>query len=275
MTFFSRLFILSVFLNLLSTSTIFSQEKAPIAKQTDAQRITKKITIDGVPNLEEWSEASVLTGFTELRPILGDIEKPSHKTTVYLGYDDQGIYFGGICNDSKDSISSELAGRDGFGNNDFIGIVFDTYKDRQNAFEYFLTPLNEQMDAKVAPNNEDGEDFSWNSVFNSNTKVTDQGWTFEVFIPFASIRFSKKEVQDWGINIVRRRTKTGEQFFWNPIDPNVNGFLTQEGYWNKLTNIKPPLRLQLSPYVSYYANHYPDPDGKDVTNQVNGGEHPQ
>ena len=60
-----------------------------------------------------------------------------------------GIYFGGFCHEeSKDSISTELVGRDGFGNNDFVGIIFDTYKDNINAFEYFITPLNEQMDAK-------------------------------------------------------------------------------------------------------------------------------
>ncbi len=78
-----------------------------------------------------------------------------------------------------------------------------------------------------------------------------------MFIPFSAIRFGKKDVQDWGLNITRRRRKTEQQYTWNPIDPNVNGFLTQEGIWKGLSNIKPPLRLQFSPYFSTYANHYP------------------
>jgi len=103
--------------------------------------------------------------------------------------------------------------------------------------------------------------------------ITDSGWSFEMFIPFSAIRFGKKEVQDWGFNITRRRRKTEQQYTWNPVDPNVNGFLTQEGIWKGLSNIKPPLRLQFSPYLSFYENHYPYnlPDVKNWSNQVNGG----
>jgi hypothetical protein len=94
-----------------------------------------------------------------------------------------------------------------------------------------------------------------------------------MFIPFSAIRFGKKEVQDWGLNITRRRRKTEQQNTWNPIDPNVNGFLTQEGIWKNISNIKPPLRLQFSPYFSVYANHFPQnkPGQKNWTSQVNGG----
>jgi hypothetical protein len=126
------------------------------------------------------------------------------------------------------------------------------------------------MDAKMSNN---GEDFSWNAVWTSAAKIHSDGWTFEMFIPFSAIRFSKKNVQDWGFNITRRRQKTRQQYAWNTVDPNVNGFLTQEGYWNGLENIKPPLRLQFSPYLSYYVNHYPldKPGTSNWTSSVNGG----
>ena len=54
---------------------------------------------------------------------------------------------------------------------------------------------------------------------------------------------------------------------------NVNGFLTQAGIWTGLENIKPPLRLQFSPYFSTYANHYPTNQAgkKNWTSSVNGG----
>src|SRR5438876_1120825 len=82
------------------------------------------------------------------------------------------------------------------------------------------------------------------AVWKSAAIIHNDGWSFEMFIPFSAIRFSKKTVQDWGMNITRRRRKTEQQFTWNPIDVNVNGFLTQEGYWTGLENIKPPIRLQ-------------------------------
>ncbi|MBK7805190.1 MAG: carbohydrate binding family 9 domain-containing protein [Saprospiraceae bacterium] len=245
------------------------------SKTVESKRNTGKIVIDGNITEGEWRDATTLNQFVEFRPNPGQAEHEIHKTVAYLLYDDQGIYFGGFCHEgSKDSISTELVGRDGFGNNDFVGIIFDTYKDNINAFEYFITPLNEQMDAKQAPNlNGDSEDFTWNSVWESATKIHENGWSFEIFIPFASIRFPKKDVQDWGLNVTRRRQKTGEQFFWNPLDPTVNGFLTQEGYWTGLKDIKPPVRLQLSPYISFYSNHYPanQPSVSNYTSQVNGG----
>ena len=244
-------------------------------KKVESKRVTNAIKIDGILNDGEWKDATLLDQFVEFRPNPGQLEHEIHKTVAFLLYDNQGIYFGGFCHEgTKDSISTELVGRDGFGNNDYVGIIFDTYKDNINAFEYFITPLNEQWDAKQAPNlNGDSEDFSWNSVWESATKIHENGWSFEIFIPFASIRFPKKDLQDWGLNVTRKRQKTGEQFFWNHVDQNVNGFLTQEGYWTGLKDIKPPVRLQLSPYLSFYSNHYPtnQPSISNYTNQINGG----
>ncbi|HRH48405.1 MAG TPA: DUF5916 domain-containing protein [Panacibacter sp.] len=257
--------------------TSFSSMAQPGNQRTlEAKRTSKSVKIDGVLNDTAWKDAAVMTDFVEFRPKVGALETPATKTVTYIMYSDEGIYFGGFCGEStKDSIATELKGRDGFGTNDYIGIIFDTYNDKLNGFEYFVTPLGEQWDAKMNPPSQDGnmEDFSWNAVWESGTVITDSGWSFEMFLPFSAIRFGKKDVQDWGVNITRRRRKTEQQNTWSPIDPNVNGFLTQEGTWKGISNIKPPLRLQFSPYFSVYANHYPvnQPGQKNWTSQVNGG----
>ena len=244
-------------------------------RQLIAKRTTQPIKIDGLINDSAWANATMATDYVEFRPKVGARETEQTKTVTYLLYSDDGIYFGGYCYErSRDSIATELKGRDGFGTNDYIGIIIDTYKDHLNGFEYFVTPLNEQWDAKMSPNNNgNSEDFSWNAVWKSGAVIHNDGWSFEMFIPYSAIRFGKDNVQDWGINMTRRRQKTGQQNTWNPIDPNVNGFLTQEGYWTGITNIKPPVRLQLSPYFSVYANHYPvnQPGVKNTTTLLNGG----
>jgi hypothetical protein len=249
--------------------------QTPVPKQIPAKRIIGSIIIDGDLNDTAWKNAPMAKDFVELRPHPFKKESILNRTEVYFLYSDEGLYIGGYCHEAtKDSISTELAGRDGFGNNDFIGIVFDTYKDKLNGFEYFTTPLGEQMDAKFAPNsNGSNEDFSWNAVWKSAAKIQKDGWTFEIFLPLSAIRFSTEKNQDWGVNIVRRRQKSSEQLFWNPVDPNVNGFLTQEGFWTGLENIKPPIRLQFSPYFSTYMDHYPynDPAVKNTKSSLNGG----
>ena len=251
--------------------SVYVSAQPPLPKTLPATRTTTAIKIDGLINDAAWKNAPVMTNLVEFRPTVGAVENPETKTVAYLLYNDEGIYFGGYCYErTRDSIATELAGRDGFGTNDYIGIIFDTYYDKQNGFEYFVTPLGEQWDAKMTSDN---EDFSWNGVWKSNVVIHDDGWSFEMFIPYSAIRFGKKDVQSWGMNITRRRRKTEQQYTWNPINPNVNGFLTQEALWTNITNIKPPLRLQFSPYFSTYVNHYPSsqPGEKSWTSSVNGG----
>jgi len=257
---------------MMLTSTAFSQSAK---KQLPAVRVQSTIKIDGILDEAVWKTVPVADKFTTLRPTPFIPENPDNATEVYFLYNNEGIYIGGYLHEKNtDSIASELKGRDGFGNNDFVGIIFDTYYDKLNGFEYFVTPLGEQWDAKVSPNsNGNSEDFSWNAVWESKSKLQPDGWSFEMFIPYSAIRFGKKKVQDWGLNIVRRRQKSGQQLFWQSIDPNVNGFLTQEGLITGLEDIKPPMRLQFSPYFSTYINH----DGtaksgdKKNTNTFNGG----
>ena len=258
-------------LGVLLLLSLFVNAQIPAPKQLSANRTTKPVKIDGLIDDDAWKDAALMTDLVEFRPTVGAVEKPETKTMAYLMYNEEGIFFGGFCYErSRDSIATELAGRDGFGTNDYIGLIFDTYYDKQNGFEYFVTPLGEQWDAKMTNN---GEDFTWNAVWQSNVVLHNNGWSFEIFIPYSAIRFGKKDVQNWGMNITRRRRKTEQQYTWNPINPNVNGFLTQEGLWTGISNIKPPLRLQFSPYFSTYVNHFPNKTAgkKDWTSSVNGG----
>jgi len=262
-------------LSIIIICSIHLIAQIPTPRELPAKRTTAVIKIDGILDDAAWKDAPAALGYTEFRPVPFRKEEDAIRTEVYMLYSDEGIYMGGYCHErTKDSIAAELSGRDGFGTNDYIGFIIDTYKDKINGFEYFLTPLGEQWDAKMSPNpNGNSEDFTWNAVWKGASVIHDDGWSFEMFIPFSAIRFSKKSIQDWGLNITRRRRKTEQQVTWNPIDVNVNGFLTQEGFWTGLQDIKPPLRLQFSPYFSTYVNHFPskDPAQKSWTSSVNGG----
>ena len=242
-------------------------------KILNAQRITSAIKIDG--NLDEsaWKNAAPATDFIEWRPSFGKPEDASSKTIAYVLYDNTSVYVGGYCYEhTRDSISKELVGRDVIGVNDFVGVIFDTYNDKINAFGFYVTPYGEQFDAKYS-NSTIGEDPTWNAVWNSAAKIHADGWSFEMRIPYSALRFSNRENQSWGLNFTRRRNKTGQQYMWNPVDPKVNGFINQEGLWKGIEKIYTPLRLSFSPYFSTYLNHYPNetPGVKDWTSSVNGG----
>lgn len=259
-----RLFLLLLFA-FLQYQFSYSQVQA---KQLQAKRTTGTIKIDG--NLDEaaWKEATAATNFIEQRPNAGNPQDTSSRTKIYLLYDNTSVYVGGYCYEqTKDSISKELIGRDKVGVNDFAGVILDTYNDKINAFGFYVTPYGEQFDLKYSINN---EDISWSAVWESHSKINDNGWSFEMRIPYSALRFVSKENQTWGLNFVRRRNKTGQQFTWNPIDPKVNGFINQEGQWTGIEKIEAPLRLSFSPYFSSYLNHY-KPDIKEWRASINGG----
>jgi len=256
-------------LGLCCSLSVFSQAHP---KQIPAKRTNASIKIDGNPDEAAWKEAVPAMNFVEWRPDAGKAEDSANRTIVYFLYDNTSVYVGGYCYErTKDSVSKELVGRDVVGVNDFVGVIFDTYNDKINAVGFYVTPYGEQFDAKYSGNG--NEDASWNSVWDSEAKVHENGWSFEMRIPYSALRFSNRANQTWGLNITRRRNKTGQQYMWNPIDPKVNGFVNQEGFWTGIEKIEAPLRLSFSPYFSAYLNHYPyNTSGvKNWQSSVNGG----
>ncbi|GAB3834860.1 DUF5916 domain-containing protein [Hymenobacter jeollabukensis] len=239
-------------------------------KHLQAARISGGIKLDGVLDEAAWQQASIATDFIQNRPNPGPPEK--HKTEVRVLYDDANLYVGAIMHDvSPDSIMRELGARDNFGNTDFIGIFLDTYHDKLNGYGFFVTTGGVQMDARYSPAG--GEDFNWNAVWDSRTAIQGTDWVAELRIPYSAIRFANQPEQLWGINFMRQRKKENQAFFWNEVKPAVDGFVNQWGTLEGVRDIKPPLRLSLTPYVSGYVNHYPfDEQGKrNTSTSFNGG----
>ena len=263
-----------IFYSILLTGLFFCTPafSQPTVKTLPAKRTSSTFKIDGKLDEAAWKEAVPATGFVEWRPNFGAIEDTATGTEIYLLYDNTAIYIGGYCHEkSKDSVSKELVGRDKIGVSDYVGVIFDTYFDKINGVGFYVTPLGEQLDAKYSTTF--GEDESWNAVWDSEAEVVNDGWTFEMKIPYSALRFVSKDNQTWGLNITRNRKKIGRQFMWNPVDPKINGFINQEGSWTGIEKIDAPIRLSFSPYFSTYLNHYPSKTQgvKDWTTSINGG----
>jgi hypothetical protein len=240
------------------------------SRNVKALRTTLPLKIDGNITDPAWNNATVFDHFKEQRPGFGNNEQEDTKTEVWMLYDDNALYIAGFCHEKNaDSISTELVGRDRIGVNDFAGIMFDTYLDKINGVGFYVTALGEQYDAKYSLGNEDA---SWSTVYETATKITPKGWTFEMRIPYSALRFSKANIQNWGVNVIRKRTKAGKQFTWSPLNPNKFGTMNQAGVLAGIENIKAPIRLSFSPYFSAYLNQSPTSENhKNVNTSLNGG----
>ena len=244
---------------------------APAPKrQLEARRITEPLKLDGALDEPAWQTAPIATDFIQNSPNPGPHEK--YPTEVRILYDDANLYIGAVMHDiSPDSILREMGTRDGFGNTDFFGVFFDTYHDKLNGYSFFVTPAGVQLDARYSPAG--GEDYSWNAVWDSRTALRGTDWVAELRIPYSALRFSPQAEQLWGLNFIRQRKRENQVFLWNEVRPAVDGFVNQWGELTGLRDVKPPLRLSLTPYVSAYLDHYPyNAKGvKNTTSRFNGG----
>ncbi len=255
---------------LLNCGRLFSQSKT-----LQAVKIDQAPKIDGNLDDAAWTKAPVLTDFIQNFPTYG--LPGSQKTEVRILYDNTAIYVSAYIYDDPSLIRKQITSRDGEQRTDvdYFSVFFDTYNDDQNGFQFLVTTANVQSDAKLGPNlgGDFGEfgDRTWDAVWESEVKMRSDGWTVEMRIPYISLRFAKKDLQDWGIQFLRFMRRTNENDYWSPIDPKVNGFVNQFGDYTGLQNILPPLRLSLSPYISGGYRNSPFANGRKSEWLRNGG----
>ncbi len=223
-------------------------------KTTVAVKVTQAPKIDGVLDDGVWANAPVLGDFIQNSPTFG--LPCSQKTEVRIVYDNTAIYVGAYLYDDPALIRKQFTARDGEQQTDvdYFSIFFDTYNDKQNGFQFLVTTANVQTDARLTPSftGDFGSygDKTWDAVWESKVSMQPDGWTVEMRIPYISLRFAKKDVQDWGLQLLRFMRRNNESNFWSPVNPKVNGFVNQFGAFTNLQNIVPPLRLSFSPYVT-------------------------
>jgi len=245
---------LYTFLLLFFTISVFAQNNPE--QIINAQRISSKPIIDANINDDAWSNINVITNFTQFEP--NPNTKPSYPTELKVAYDDEALYLSAFMKDEyPDSIPKQQGYRDAIGANaDYICLFIDTYNDGQNGYGFCLSVSNIQSDSRYSPS--EGENWNWNAIWFSKTKIADDGWYAEMRIPYSSIRFPKKEIQTWGINFWRNFRRARERSSWAPFDTQGEGFVNQWGKFQGIKGIDPPVRLSLTPYFSTAYDRYYD-----------------
>jgi hypothetical protein len=257
--------IIVVFL-LIFFTTLEAQVKneAQIKKRVEALYLDKPLTIDAVLDEPVYRQAQPAKDFVQLQPYNG---KPSYQPTeAFFFYDQKAVYVGAMLYDSApDSIFNIFTERDQFGMFDYFGVYLDPYNEGQLAFGFFISPAGVQFDIKATKSDQDYEDEKWDAVWESKTRITDKGWIVEMRIPYSALRFPDKEVHTWGLNMFRQIRRYNSNNSWSLVDRNVSGFIHQEGELTGIKNIKPPVRLSISPYLATYMETRSDEPKPDFT----------
>lgn len=207
----------------------------------------KPPVIDGLMEEEVWRHATVLKDFYQVQP--GDNIPPSKPTEVLLGYDSTNLYLGFIAHDDPAKVRATVPKRDAIFDDDFVGIILDTFNDQRRAYELFFNPLGVQGDGVFTEGR--GDDFSVDIVMESKGGITKDGYTVEVAIPFKSLRYEAGSGKLWGVQAVRVIKRfNNEQDTWMPVSRDRSGQLNQEGRITSPENIFTERTLEIIPSIT-------------------------
>lgn len=254
---------ITIFISLTSFLLSFSQTK----KSVSTKKTTENISIDAELNEASWKDAEIATDFVSLEPKNGTPIPEEFKTEVKILYSDNAIYVGAkLFDPNPEKILKELVERDELGTSDFFGIFINGYNDGQQEFRFFVTAANGQIDTNFT--SAEGEDGSWNAIWESNAKITDFGYVVEMKIPYAALRFPEKDKQTWGLNFFREVRRERQKYTWSPIDNKIGAISQQAEILTGIENIKTPTRLFLIPYSSFYLS---GSDAQKTKGELKGG----
>src|SRR5882672_8843730 len=210
-------------------------------------RFDKAPMIDGKLDDEIWKQAKVLKDFYQIQP--GDNIAPSKPTEVMLGYDSKFLYVAFHCFDEPDKVRATIPKRDNIFNDDYVGILFDTFNDKRKSYEFDFNPLGVQADGIWTDGQ--GEDFSLDVVLESKGMVTTDGYTIEVAIPFKSIRYVGGKDTLWGVHFWRRIKRFNNELdMWMPISRDISSWLAQAGHLTGFEGLSAERTLELIPSLT-------------------------
>src|SRR5262249_47684402 len=125
------------------------------------------------------------------------------------------------------------------------------------AYEFFSTPLGIQADGITTEGQ--GDDFSFDTVWESRGRLTETGYVVSMAIPFKSLRFPPASgPQTWGISLLRGIPVNNEQSFWPGVTRKLSGFATQFADAHGLEGISPGRNLQFIPYGTFTGARFLD-----------------
>ncbi|MGQ0720639.1 MAG: DUF5916 domain-containing protein [Candidatus Eiseniibacteriota bacterium] len=194
------------------------------------------IRIDGELDDAGWDGAARASGFAEVNP--GDQVLPAVDSEAWIAYDDEKLYVALIARDDPAEVRVSVKDRDEIFQDDYFGIMLDTYGDQGWGYELFVNPIGIQGDLRMMGGG--NEDMSFDLVWESKGRLTETGYQVEIAIPFRSLRFPDRPVQAWRANFWRDRQREARfQYAWAAQDRDNPCFLCQLGTLSGIENIRP------------------------------------
>ena len=176
----------------------------------------------------------------------GDGVPCSRKTTAWLTRDEDHLYVRFECAEAPGGVRAHLTRRDDILGDDRVLVCLDTYGDHRRAYVFSCNPLGVQLDGMLVEGQD--EDDTFDAVWSSEGRLTPEGYTVRMAIPFRSLRFAHTPDQSWGIALGRVLPADNEESWWPYITKRVNGLVPQFASVNGLSGPASGWDVQVVPY---------------------------
>ena len=215
-----------------------ARNPSPAEPAIRAIRAPHPPTIDAVLDEPFWQDIEPVTDFRQRVPVDG--APSSERTEFRVAFDDDHLYFSLVLHDSDPQrIRRSILHREGrIDQDDNIRIGLDTYHDRRNAYIFEINPLGTQGDALITDESMTLADWNWEGVYQSQGRITDDGWVVEAAVPFTTIRFADTDAPEMGILIERTIRRKNEMVYFPHIGQEVRNALTQVSRYATLTGLE-------------------------------------
>jgi len=209
-------------------------------------RENDNIKIDGMLSEHAWNVAEHRGDFLEKEPY--PLIPMREDTEFAILYDDENLYIGVWCWDTDPEKIIQVLSPRNISGPDHLMLFLDSYFDKRTGYKFVVTPTGVQGDELRYDDVK--RDQNWNGVWFSESSVDDKGWYAEIKIPFYNLRFSKKEEQTWGFNIMRTISKLAARGQWKPHLPEWDNTtrMSQLGEIRNIRNISTGRMFEIRPY---------------------------
>ena len=201
--------------------------------------------MEPVPSLQ--GKFAKVEGFVQRDPRDGD--PASQHTVVYFAYDDKKLYIVFVAFDSQPAlIRARMTRRENIYEDDLVEVMLDPFHDQRRAFSFVCNPLGIQLDRLYAEGS--GFDDSFDTLWDSQGKLTPQGYVVWMAIPFRSLRFPASG-KSWGLIFQRIIPRANEHSYWPRVTSRIDGILNQEATLDGLEHVSPGRNIQVTPYGAF------------------------
>ena len=212
-----------------------------------AARTTAEIQIDGDLDEPAWDAAPPFDGFVELYPREGGT--PRRRTEVRILYDDDRLYVAFRCEgEDPSSVARPLGRRDRIPpGSDSVVVAIDPSHGRRTAYLFAVSAGGVLEDRLVYDDTEETSD--WDAVWDAAVAMSPSGWTAELSIPFAALRFTARSAPVFGIYLERKVGHTHEVLASTLIPLGAGAFVSRFSDL-ALGTIGHVRRLELVPFLA-------------------------